>query len=69
MNTQSQFQPLHPNAGHAWRNLKQEPPRSGQREYSLVLRRSIASKGINSPPSMEVWPDVPQQFTRFAFRA
>lgn len=51
MNLHCQFQSLHPNAGQAWRNPKQAPPKYGQREYSLMLSRKFASKGVTSPPA------------------
>ena len=63
------IQNLTPLGSWQWVNLVNAPPLYGQREYSLVLRRNIASKGINSPPFMELLIDVSQQFTRFAFRA
>ena len=57
-----------PLGNHQWVNLVNAPPMSGQRYYSQVLRRAIASKGVNSPPIVEP-TNVPEQFTRFAYRA
>lgn len=64
MNLHSQFQSLHPNAGQAWRNPKQAPPQYGQRQYSLMLSRNIASKGVTSPPLNKLGKGygVPKQF-------
>lgn len=39
-----------PFALEQWVNLQHAPPQYGQREYSLMLSRNIASKGITSPP-------------------
>ena len=44
------------------------PIRQGQIEYSRILKRAIASKGVNSPPPVE-FENVPEQFTRFKIRA
>lgn len=57
-----------PLGNYQWVNLVNAPPISGQRNYSQVLRRAIASKGVNSPPILEP-TNVPEQFTRFAYRA
>jgi len=57
-----------PLGNHQWVNLVNAPPFDGQVEYSVMLPRKIGSKGVNSPPELES-DDVPQQFTRFAFRA
>lgn len=56
-----------PLGNHQWVNLVNAPPKDGQKNYSQVLRRAIASKGTNSPPSVEP-TNVSEQFTRFAYR-
>lgn len=57
-----------PFAHYEWVNPVNAPPERGQTEYSEILKRAIASKGVNSPPPVE-FENVPEQFTRFAFRA
>ena len=57
-----------PLGNHLWVNLVNAPPKCGQTEYSQILKRSIASKGVHSPPYGE-FPNVPEQFTRFKIRA
>ena len=57
-----------PLGNQRWVNLVNAPPKHGQTSYSQVFRRAIASKGVNSPPIGEPI-NVPEQFTRFAFRA
>lgn len=40
-----------PFALEQWVNLQHAPPCDGQREYSLMLSRKFASKGVTSPPA------------------
>ncbi len=57
-----------PLGNYQWVNLVNAPPERGQTNYSQILKRAIASKGVNSPPPVE-FENVPQQFTHFTFRA
>jgi len=53
-----------------WVNLVNAPPICGQIFFgAMFCSRSIGSTGVTSPPVSELFDDVSQQFTRFAFRA
>jgi len=57
-----------PLGDYQWINLVNAPSKRGQTSYSQILKRAIASKGVNSPPPVE-FQNVPEQFTRIAIRA